>query len=63
MEVDAPEDEVQEIPGRWNHVKKLLERRGPFTHINFDPSPNNLALLQNRVKILSLVLVVLVANC
>ena len=52
MEVDGPEDEVPEIPGRWNHVKKLLERRGPFTHINFDPSLNNLALLQNRVKIL-----------
>lgn len=24
--------------GRWNHVKKFLERTGPFTHPDFEPS-------------------------
>ena len=24
--------------GRWNHVKKFLERSGPFTHPDFEPS-------------------------
>lgn len=24
--------------GRWNHVKKFLERPGPFTHPDFEPS-------------------------
>lgn len=26
-------------PGRWNHVKKFLERTGPFAHPDFEPSP------------------------
>uniref|UniRef100_A0A3P9HJD2 NEDD8-activating enzyme E1 catalytic subunit n=1 Tax=Oryzias latipes TaxID=8090 RepID=A0A3P9HJD2_ORYLA len=25
--------------GRWNHVRKFLERPGPFTHPDFEPSP------------------------
>lgn len=24
--------------GRWTHVKKLLERGGPFAHPDFEPS-------------------------
>lgn len=24
--------------GRWNHVRKFLERPGPFTHPDFEPS-------------------------
>lgn len=24
--------------GRWNHVKKFLERPGPFTHPDFEAS-------------------------
>lgn len=38
--------------GRWNHVTKLLERRGPFTHPNFEPSPGMLHFLRQSCKIL-----------
>lgn len=27
-----------EWEGRWNHIKKFLERSGPFTHPDFEPS-------------------------
>ena len=52
MEVDQPEEEVPEIPGRWNHVQKLLTRTSNFAHPNFQPSPETLGLLQNYVNIL-----------
>uniref|UniRef100_A0A4W5L860 Ubiquitin like modifier activating enzyme 3 n=1 Tax=Hucho hucho TaxID=62062 RepID=A0A4W5L860_9TELE len=29
--------------GRWNHVKKFLERPGPFTHPDFEPSTEALS--------------------
>uniref|UniRef100_A0A8C8A1G7 NEDD8-activating enzyme E1 catalytic subunit n=1 Tax=Oryzias sinensis TaxID=183150 RepID=A0A8C8A1G7_9TELE len=29
--------------GRWNHVRKFLERPGPFTHPDFEPSPEALS--------------------
>lgn len=38
--------------GRWNHVRKLLERRGPFTHPNFEPSSDTIKFLQSKCKIL-----------
>lgn len=25
--------------GRWNYVRKFLERPGPFTHPDFEPGP------------------------
>ena len=25
--------------GRWNHIKYLLERTGPFAHPEFEPNP------------------------
>ncbi|XP_041347869.1 NEDD8-activating enzyme E1 catalytic subunit-like [Gigantopelta aegis] len=39
-------------PGRWNHIKKLLERGGPFAHPDFEPSPETLMFLQDVCKIL-----------
>ena len=39
-------------PGRWNHVTKLLERRGPFTHPNFEPSPDMIFFLRQSCKLL-----------
>lgn len=24
--------------GRWNHVRKFVERSGPFAHPDFEPS-------------------------
>lgn len=41
----------EDWPGRWNHVTKLLERRGPFTHPNFDPSPGMLHFLRESCKV------------
>ena len=52
MEVDEQVNEDHEWPGRWNHVSKLLERRGPFTHPNFEPSPNTLKFLRSTCKLL-----------
>ena len=42
----------EDWPGRWNHVTKLLERRGPFTHPNFEPSSEMLHFLRDSCKIL-----------
>ncbi|XP_067684861.1 NEDD8-activating enzyme E1 catalytic subunit-like [Haliotis asinina] len=39
-------------PGRWNHVKKFLERGGPFAHPDFEPSSETLQFLQEVCKIL-----------
>lgn len=52
MEVDEAAEDVHEWPGRWNHVRKLLERPGPFNNSNFDPSPDILKFLRSTCKIL-----------
>ncbi|XP_064604600.1 NEDD8-activating enzyme E1 catalytic subunit-like [Liolophura sinensis] len=39
-------------PGRWNHVKKFLERTGPFAHPDFEPSPEVLDFMQQMCKLL-----------
>lgn len=38
MVVDGGSGHTFEWEGRWNHVKKFLERSGPFTHPDFEPS-------------------------
>ncbi|XP_072571084.1 NEDD8-activating enzyme E1 catalytic subunit isoform X3 [Paramormyrops kingsleyae] len=38
--------------GRWNHVSKFLERAGPFTHPDFEPSTELLQFLLETCKIL-----------
>lgn len=38
--------------GRWNHLKKLLERSGPFCHPDFEPSSETLNFIMNSCKIL-----------
>uniref|UniRef100_A0A8C6UZI3 NEDD8-activating enzyme E1 catalytic subunit n=1 Tax=Neogobius melanostomus TaxID=47308 RepID=A0A8C6UZI3_9GOBI len=39
MAVDGGHSDIScEWDGRWNHVKKFLERPGPFTHPDFEPS-------------------------
>uniref|UniRef100_A0A4W5KUE3 NEDD8-activating enzyme E1 catalytic subunit n=1 Tax=Hucho hucho TaxID=62062 RepID=A0A4W5KUE3_9TELE len=38
--------------GRWNHVKKFLERPGPFTHPDFEPSTESPGFLLETCKIL-----------
>ncbi|XP_013419736.1 NEDD8-activating enzyme E1 catalytic subunit isoform X2 [Lingula anatina] len=38
--------------GRWNHIKKLLERGGPFAHPDFEASPETLGFILESCKIL-----------
>ncbi|XP_078596881.1 NEDD8-activating enzyme E1 catalytic subunit-like isoform X2 [Branchiostoma floridae x Branchiostoma japonicum] len=39
-------------PDRWNHVKKMLERAGPFAHPDFEPSPETIQFMLEVCKIL-----------
>ena len=55
MEVDESSNTVEnneDWPGRWNHVRKLLERGGPFTHESFEPSPQILDFVRKTCKLL-----------
>uniref|UniRef100_A0A8C8T0N3 Uncharacterized protein n=1 Tax=Peromyscus maniculatus bairdii TaxID=230844 RepID=A0A8C8T0N3_PERMB len=38
--------------GRWNHVKKFLERSEPSTHPDFEPRTESLQFLLDTCKIL-----------
>ena len=38
MAVDGGCGATGDWDGHWNHVKKFLERSGPFTHPDFEPS-------------------------
>ena len=37
---------------RWSDIQKLLERSGPFTHPDFEPSPTTLKMVQENFKVL-----------
>lgn len=37
---------------RWLHIRKLLERSGPFCHPDFEPSPEILDFIMESCKIL-----------
>ncbi|KPP77942.1 NEDD8-activating enzyme E1 catalytic subunit-like, partial [Scleropages formosus] len=50
--VDGGNEDSQDWDGRWNHVKKFLERSGPFTHPDFEPSTESLQFLLESCKIL-----------
>ncbi|XP_038067977.1 NEDD8-activating enzyme E1 catalytic subunit-like [Patiria miniata] len=39
-------------PGRWTHVRKVLERSGPFAHPDFEPSTEILDFMLNNCRIL-----------
>lgn len=43
---------VLEWGQRWSDLRKLLERPGPFTHPDFEPSPDTLKMVQENIKIL-----------
>lgn len=43
---------VLEWGQRWSDVRKLLERPGPFTHPDFEPSPDTLKMVQENIKLL-----------
>uniref|UniRef100_A0A671V6G2 NEDD8-activating enzyme E1 catalytic subunit n=1 Tax=Sparus aurata TaxID=8175 RepID=A0A671V6G2_SPAAU len=52
MVVDGGDGHNCEWEGRWNHVKKFLERSGPFTHPDFEPSTESLQFMLDTCKIL-----------
>ncbi|KAI2659347.1 NEDD8-activating enzyme E1 catalytic subunit [Labeo rohita] len=52
MVVDGGSGERSDWQGRWDHVKKFLERAGPFTHPDFEPSTESLQFLLDTCKIL-----------
>lgn len=53
MAVDSSRtDTEKDWPGRWNHVRKLLERTGPFAHPDFEPSPEILDFMLDNCRIL-----------
>ncbi|KAK0130569.1 NEDD8-activating enzyme E1 catalytic subunit [Merluccius polli] len=53
MAVDsAHKDSSCDWRGRWSHVRKFLERPGPFTHPDFEPSTESLQFLLDSCKIL-----------
>ncbi|XP_035594598.1 NEDD8-activating enzyme E1 catalytic subunit-like isoform X1 [Oncorhynchus keta] len=52
MAVDGGHGGSGDWDGRWNHVKKFLERPGPFTHPDFEASIESLGFLLETCKIL-----------
>ncbi|KAM5313533.1 NEDD8-activating enzyme E1 catalytic subunit isoform X2 [Desmodus rotundus] len=52
MAVDGGCGDIGDWEGRWNHVKKFLERSGPFTHPDFEPSTESLQFLLDTCKVL-----------
>ncbi|XP_018410936.1 PREDICTED: NEDD8-activating enzyme E1 catalytic subunit isoform X1 [Nanorana parkeri] len=52
MAVDVECGDIGDWEGRWNHVKKFLERSGPFIHPAFEPSNESLQFLLETCKIL-----------
>uniref|UniRef100_A0A8C4ZC33 NEDD8-activating enzyme E1 catalytic subunit n=1 Tax=Gadus morhua TaxID=8049 RepID=A0A8C4ZC33_GADMO len=53
MAVDsAHKDSACDWHGRWSHLRKFLERPGPFTHPDFEPSTESLQFLLDTCKIL-----------
>ncbi|MBN3296614.1 UBA3 enzyme, partial [Amia calva] len=52
MAVDGGCGDGGDWEGRWNHVRKFLERSGPFTHPDFEPSAESLQFLLETCKIL-----------
>ena len=50
MEVETSCEE--DWTGRWSHISKILERRGPLTPATFQPSPELLPFLLENIKVL-----------
>ncbi|XP_019360329.1 PREDICTED: NEDD8-activating enzyme E1 catalytic subunit isoform X1 [Crocodylus porosus] len=52
MAVDGGCGDTGDWEDRWNHVKKFLERSGPFTHPDFEPGTQALDFLLSTCKVL-----------
>uniref|UniRef100_A0A3Q4I0K5 NEDD8-activating enzyme E1 catalytic subunit n=1 Tax=Neolamprologus brichardi TaxID=32507 RepID=A0A3Q4I0K5_NEOBR len=52
MLVDGDNGSTSDWDDRWNHLKKFLERSGPFMHPDFEPSTESLQFMLETCKIL-----------
>uniref|UniRef100_A0A669E6R5 NEDD8-activating enzyme E1 catalytic subunit n=1 Tax=Oreochromis niloticus TaxID=8128 RepID=A0A669E6R5_ORENI len=52
MLVDGDAGSTSDWDDRWNHIKKFLERSGPFMHPDFEPSTESLQFMLETCKIL-----------
>lgn len=48
----SPSPPSEALSKRWSHVRKLLERSGPFCHSAFSPSIENLEFIMQTCNIL-----------
>nr|XP_039271775.1 NEDD8-activating enzyme E1 catalytic subunit-like isoform X2 [Styela clava] len=49
---DEYDSNTSDYPSRWLHLRKVLERGGPFCHPDFDPCPDTLNFMKANCKIL-----------
>jgi len=52
MSDDGHGDNFLDWAGRWSHIRKMLERAGPFSHPDFEPSEECLDFLMETCKLL-----------
>ena len=52
VESAAQSRDNRSLQGRWNNIKKVLERPSPFAHPDFEPSPEILEFMLSSCKIL-----------
>lgn len=50
--MDVLSNSPDNMQRRWSHLRKVLERSGPFCHPDFDPSPETLGFIMNTCKLL-----------
>lgn len=50
MTVDSPD--ASDWSGRWTHIRKLLERTGPFATPEFEPSTELLGIMLEHLRVL-----------
>lgn len=51
MLVDGDTGSTSDWDDRWNHIKKFLERSGPFMHPDFEPSTEVIFAVRNLIQI------------
>lgn len=52
MDISSSPPSSEQIGRRWNHVRKILERPGPFCQPEYTPSLDSLEFIMKNCKIL-----------
>lgn len=42
----------EHLQKKWSHIRRILEKPGPFCHPSFTPSPDTLEFLMSSCKVL-----------